>query len=71
MRLNRTLTATLGAALLGLAMGALVIGFSLFVLPASQAVRPPQTWVFATLTTLVVALAAKPFNPSTAKPPRS
>lgn len=70
MRLNRTRTAAVAAALLGFAMGALVIGFSLFLMPASQAIRTPQVWAIAALTAVIVALAAKPFSPSTAKQPR-
>ena len=61
MRLNCTRTSALGATLLGLAMGTLVVGFALFLMPAPLAVRTPQTWIFAIITAVVVTLmTAKP-----------
>lgn len=71
MRVNCTLTALIGAALLGVAMGALTLGFALFVLPPSAVVNTPQPWLFAMLTTAVVTLTtAKPFRLQHAAPPR-
>lgn len=63
MRVNCTLEVFIGAALLGVAMGALTLGFALFILPPSAVVRTPQPWVFAVLTAVVVTLTtAKPFR---------
>lgn len=63
MRLNCTRTLVMSATLLGLTMGALVVGFTLFLMPAPLAVRTPQTWIFAIFTAVVVTLmTAKPFT---------
>lgn len=63
MRLNVTLATITGAALLGMAMGALVVGFSCIVMPATQALIASQTWIFASITTVVVTLiTSKPFT---------
>lgn len=64
MRVNYTRTTVTAAALLGLSMGTLVVGFSLFLMPAPVALATPQTWIFATITAAVVTLlTARPFNP--------
>lgn len=71
MRLKRISPRAAGAVLLGIAMGALVVGFALFLLPANEAVAAPSTWAFAIITAVAVALlTAQPFNRQPAKSPR-
>lgn len=71
MRVNCTPTALIGAAMLGVAMGTLTLGFALFILPPSAVVRTPQPWIFAMFTAVIVTLTtAKPFRLQHILPPR-
>lgn len=56
MSLNVRSCALLGSALLGTAMGLVVLGFALFLMPAETAISTPQPWVFALSTSFAVAL---------------
>lgn len=44
-----------GALLLGIAMGALVFGFALFVMPPSEAKASPLLWSLSALVAIAVA----------------
>lgn len=71
MRVNCALASLIGAAMLGLAMGALTLGFALFFLQPSTLVRAPQPWIFATLTAVIVTLTtAKPHHHQHVAPSR-